>query len=86
MGAATTVIHGISVGMISTGIPVVIISIGILVQLFLPVLQILVMGFMNVAASDAPTLGITLATDAFGPIAIMLVETLKWPVYLLKFV
>ncbi|MDA1354253.1 MAG: sodium-translocating pyrophosphatase, partial [bacterium] len=73
MGAATTVIHGISIGMISTGIPVVIISAGILASFIfaggLIDLSLGVYGIAFAAIGMLSTLGITLATDAFGPIA-----------------
>ncbi len=73
MGHATTIIEGIGVGMFSTGIPVVTIVIGILLAYGLSG------GFTNMsmglygigfaAVGMLSTLGITLATDAYGPIA-----------------
>lgn len=72
-GPATVIIEGLATGMMSTGIPVVTVGIGI----------ILAYGFANGFADPAmglygigiaavgmlSTLGITLATDAYGPIA-----------------
>ncbi len=73
MGHATVIIEGIAVGMYSAGIPVVTIVIGILVSFSVTG------GFENVsqglygigfaAVGMLSTLGITLATDAYGPIA-----------------
>lgn len=73
MGGATAVIQGISVGMLSTGITVVIIALGILCAFFFSggsdsILQG-VYGIAFAAIGMLSTLGITLATDAFGPIA-----------------
>jgi len=73
MGPATAVIDGIAVGMYSTGIPVVTIVIAILVAFWAPggfkdmALGLYGIGFA--AVGMLATLGITLATDAFGPIA-----------------
>jgi len=73
MGPATTIIDGMAVGMFSTWIPVVTIVIGIIAAYGLAG------GFTNfaqgvygigfAAVGMLSTLGITLATDAFGPIA-----------------
>ncbi len=73
MGHATTIIEGIGVGMFSAGIPVVTIVIGILLAYGVSG------GFTNMnaglygigfaAVGMLSTLGITLATDAYGPIA-----------------
>lgn len=73
LGAATTIIDGIAVGMFSTALPVVIIVVGILCAFGFAG------GFTNIseglygvgfaAVGMLSTLGITLATDAFGPIA-----------------
>ncbi len=76
-GAATVIIDGLAVGMVSSAIPVITIVIGILLAYGLPG------GFGGTAADTAmglygigfaavgmlSTLGITLATDAYGPIA-----------------
>ena len=73
MGHATAIIEGLAVGMLSTAIPVVTICVGILAAFGLAG------GFENVAnglygisfaaVGMLSTLGITLATDAYGPIA-----------------
>jgi len=73
MGPATTLIEGIGIGMFSTGIPVVTIVIGILVAFgvsggFANTSQGLY-GIGFAAVGMLSTLGITLATDAYGPIA-----------------
>jgi len=75
LGHATTIIEGIAVGMKSTGFPVVCIALGILLAFgfaggFAP--NGLSMGLYGVsfaAVGMLSTLGVTLATDAFGPIA-----------------
>ena len=73
MGPATAVIDGIAVGMYSTGIPVITIVAAILVAFWAPggfddmALGLYGIGFA--AVGMLATLGITLATDAFGPIA-----------------
>jgi K(+)-stimulated pyrophosphate-energized sodium pump len=64
-GAATVIISGISIGMISTIIPLIAIAVTILVAFELA-------GFYGVALAGVgllSTLGITLATDAYGPVA-----------------
>jgi K(+)-stimulated pyrophosphate-energized sodium pump len=64
-GAATVIISGIATGMLSTVIPVIAIGITILVAFQLA-------GFYGVALAGVgllSTLGITLATDAYGPVA-----------------
>ena len=64
-GAATVMISGIATGMISTFIPVVAIGVTILIAFELA-------GFYGVALAGVgllSTLGITLATDAYGPVA-----------------
>ena len=73
MGPATTIIEGIAVGMYSAAIPVVTIVVGIILAYALSG------GFTNMnmglygigfaAVGMLSTLGITLATDAYGPIA-----------------
>ena len=73
LGAATTIIDGIAVGMLSTAFPVIIIVIGLICAFGFAG------GFSNIseglygvgfaAVGMLSTLGITLATDAFGPIA-----------------
>ncbi len=73
MGGATAIIQGISVGMLSTGITVIIISIGIIAAfLFSGGSTSTINGIYGIAFAAIgmlSTLGITLATDAFGPIA-----------------
>ena len=64
-GAATVIISGIATGMMSTLIPVIAIGLTILVAFELA-------GFYGVALAGVgllSTLGITLATDAYGPVA-----------------
>ena len=64
-GAATVIISGIATGMFSTVIPVFAIAITILIAFGLS-------GFYGVALAGVgllSTLGITLATDAYGPVA-----------------
>jgi K(+)-stimulated pyrophosphate-energized sodium pump len=73
MGGATAIIQGISVGMLSTGVTVLIISAGILAA-FISAggTHSLISGIYGIsfaAIGMLSTLGITLATDAFGPIA-----------------
>ena len=72
-GPATVIIDGLSVGMLSTGIPVVAIVLGIAVSFYGSVgvqnpLMVLC-GVGLAAISMLSTLGLTLATDAYGPIA-----------------
>ena len=73
LGAATTIIDGISVGMFSTGLPVVTIVAGIVAAFGCAGgFQNMGLGLYGVgfaAVGMLSTLGITLATDAFGPIA-----------------
>ena len=64
-GAATVMISGIATGMFSTVVPVIAIGVTIIVAFELA-------GFYGIALSGVgllSTLGITLATDAFGPVA-----------------
>lgn len=72
-GPATTIIDGIAVGMMSTWIPVATIVIGILGAFFAAgggkEFSLGVYGIGFAAVGMLSTLGITLATDAFGPIA-----------------
>ena len=81
-GAATTIIGGISLGMLSTAAPIIIIGIAIIVS-FLAAGGSLTTGGENydllfskglygigiAAVGMLSTLGITLATDAYGPVA-----------------
>lgn len=72
-GPATVIIEGMSVGMLSTWIPVVTIATGIIAAYgFAGGFQNFAMGVYGIgfaAVGMLSTLGITLATDAFGPIA-----------------
>ena len=72
-GAATTIIDGIAVGMYSTWIPVVTIVLGIIAAFgFSGGFTEFAKGVYGIgfaAVGMLSTLGITLATDAFGPIA-----------------
>jgi K(+)-stimulated pyrophosphate-energized sodium pump len=64
-GPATTIIHGFSSGMFSTVVPLLVIGGAILLTFHLA-------GFYGVAIAAVgmlSTLGITLATDAYGPVA-----------------
>lgn len=73
LGPATTIIDGMAVGMFSTGFPVVTIVIGIICAFgFAGGFHDMSMGLYGVgfaAVGMLSTLGITLASDAFGPIA-----------------
>ena len=64
-GAATVIIQGIASGMLSTLVPVICVSVAILLAYWFA-------GFYGVALAGVgllSTLGITLATDAYGPVA-----------------
>ena len=73
MGAATTIIDGFGTGMYSAGAPVIVIVAGILCAYgFAGGFTSMPMGLYGIgfaAVGMLATLGITLATDAFGPIA-----------------
>jgi K(+)-stimulated pyrophosphate-energized sodium pump len=73
MGAATTIIDGFAVGMFSSGIPVITIAIGIICAFgFAGGFTDMSYGLYGIgfaAVGMLSTLGITLATDAYGPIA-----------------
>lgn len=72
-GPATIIIGGLSLGMASTAIPVIIVSISVLISFNLSGgAQDFNLGLYGIAISAVgmlSTLGITLATDAYGPIA-----------------
>ncbi len=72
-GAATIIISGLSLGMFSTAIPVIIVGISVLVSYYMaggmanPAAGLFGVGLSAVGMLS--TLGITLATDAYGPVA-----------------
>ena len=72
-GPATIIIGGISLGMLSTAVPVIIISASVLISYyFAGGINNYNHGLFGVALSAVgmlSTLGITLATDAYGPVA-----------------
>ncbi|MDZ4181795.1 MAG: sodium-translocating pyrophosphatase [Candidatus Cloacimonadaceae bacterium] len=72
-GSATVILEGISVGMISTAAPVIIIVLGIITAFTVSKgFDIVEMGLYGIgfgAVGMLATLGVTLAMDAFGPIA-----------------
>ncbi len=76
-GSATVIIHGVGLGMISTAIPVVTIAAAILLSYGFATsfvfssssLSLGLYGISIAAVGMLSTLGITLATDAYGPIA-----------------
>ncbi|MCM8787508.1 MAG: sodium-translocating pyrophosphatase [Candidatus Omnitrophica bacterium] len=72
-GPATVMIAGISVGMLSTAMPVIIVAIAIILSFFLSGgSNNFNSGLYGIAVSAVgmlSTLGITLATDAYGPVA-----------------
>ncbi|MBE6729726.1 MAG: sodium-translocating pyrophosphatase [Ruminococcaceae bacterium] len=72
-GTATIIIGGLSVGMLSTLLPIVIISACILISFFVSggatSAQMGLYGISLAAVGMLSTLGITLATDAYGPVA-----------------
>ena len=72
-GSATIIIGGIGLGMLSTALPVVIVVVCILLAFFLSggaaSANIGLYGIALAAVGMLSTLGITLATDAYGPVA-----------------
>lgn len=74
-GPATVIISGLSVGMMSTAIPVITVAIGIILAFLFATgfdMSNINMGLYGIgiaAVGMLSTLGITLATDAYGPIA-----------------
>ena len=81
-GAATIIIGGLGLGMLSTAVPIIIVAICILVAyLCSGGAASTGMGLYGIALAAVgmlSTLGITLATDAYGPVA----ASLRWPVWL----
>lgn len=71
-GPATIIISGLAVGMFSTFLPVIVICVAILASYYLAGNGDFGMGLYGIAISAVgmlSTLGITLATDAYGPVA-----------------
>ncbi|MGE5552843.1 MAG: sodium-translocating pyrophosphatase [Betaproteobacteria bacterium] len=72
-GPATVVISGLSVGMLSTALPAVVVGIAILASYYLSGgagnFNLGLYGIGLAAVGMLSTLGITLATDAYGPVA-----------------
>ena len=75
-GSATIIIGGISLGMLSTVLPIIIVGICILISFFVaggsissPDAAKGLYGIALAAVGMLSTLGITLATDAYGPVA-----------------
>lgn len=74
-GSATVVISGIGLGMLSTAIPVIVVVVGILLAYLFASgfdfgnISLGLYGISIAAVGMLSTLGITLATDAYGPIA-----------------
>lgn len=72
-GSATIIINGIALGMLSTAVPVIIIAVSVLISYFAAGgADSFAMGLYGIGISAVgmlSTLGITLATDAYGPVA-----------------
>ena len=77
-GSATIIIGGLGLGMLSTAIPIIIVGIAVLVAFFVSSIgienpianpQMGLYGIALAAVGMLSTLGITLATDAYGPVA-----------------
>lgn len=74
-GAATVIIGGMGLGMLSTALPVIIVGAAILVAYFASTIgfagntELGLYGISLAAVGMLSTLGITLSTDAYGPVA-----------------
>ena len=73
-GSATIIIGGLGLGMLSTALPIIIVGIAVLVSFFvsggsIEAPQMGLYGIALAAVGMLSTLGITLATDAYGPVA-----------------
>ncbi len=72
-GSATIIISGLSLGMLSTALPIIIVAICVLVAYFVcggaASANMGLYGISLAAVGMLSTLGITLATDAYGPVA-----------------
>lgn len=72
-GSATTIIGGLSLGMLSTAMPIVIVAVCVLIAYFIAGGNANasngLYGIALAAVGMLSTLGITLATDAYGPVA-----------------
>ena len=72
-GSATIIIGGLGLGMLSTAIPIVIVGIAVLTAFFVSggaaSTNLGLYGIALAAVGMLSTLGITLATDAYGPVA-----------------
>ena len=72
-GPATVIIGGLSLGMVSTAVPVLVVAMAVMASFFLAGgavdLEAGLYGIGVAAVGMLSTLGITLATDAYGPVA-----------------
>jgi len=71
-GPATVIISGLSTGMLSTALPVLVVAIVIFISYYVTGRGDFQLGLYGIAVSAVgmlSTLGITLATDAYGPVA-----------------
>ncbi len=69
-GSATIIISGLSLGMLSTALPIIIVSVCVLISYFVSGGGSMgLYGISLAAVGMLSTLGITLATDAYGPVA-----------------
>lgn len=72
-GPATVIISGLSVGMVSTAIPVITVGVSVILSYYIAGgadnLSLGLYGIALAAVGMLSTLGVTLATDAYGPVA-----------------